>query len=34
MCDGSTRSISKSVNPNVLSALATRDTGERVTDDF
>ena len=34
MCDGSARPVNKSINPNVLSALATRDTGERVSDDF
>jgi prepilin-type N-terminal cleavage/methylation domain-containing protein len=33
-CDGSARGVSKSINPVVLSALATRDTGERVSDDF
>ncbi len=34
MCDGSSRAINKSINPVVLSALATRDTGERISDDF
>ncbi|MBS0263254.1 MAG: DUF1559 domain-containing protein [Planctomycetes bacterium] len=32
MADGSSRGISKSVNPQILSALATRDSGERVSD--
>jgi hypothetical protein len=34
MCDGSSRAINKSINPIVFSALATRDTGERISDDF
>jgi prepilin-type N-terminal cleavage/methylation domain-containing protein len=34
MCDGSAKGISKSVSPTVLSALATRDSGERISDDF
>jgi prepilin-type processing-associated H-X9-DG protein len=34
MCDGSARPVSKSINPVILSALATRDSGERVSDDF
>ena len=34
MCDGSARPISKSISPTILSALATRDTGERISDDF
>jgi prepilin-type N-terminal cleavage/methylation domain-containing protein/prepilin-type processing-associated H-X9-DG protein len=34
MCDGSARSISKSISPVILSALATRDSAERVSDDF
>ncbi len=34
MCDGSSRAINKSINPIVMSALATRDTGERISDDF
>ena len=34
MCDGSARPVSKSISPIVFSALATRDTGERISDDF
>lgn len=34
MCDGSARPISKSINLLVLEALATRDSGERISDDF
>jgi len=34
MCDGSGRAISKSINPQVLAALATRDGSERVSDDY
>lgn len=33
-CDGSAKGVSKSISPTVLSALATRDTGERIGDDF
>jgi prepilin-type N-terminal cleavage/methylation domain-containing protein len=32
MADGSSRGISKSISPVILSALATRDSGERVSD--
>lgn len=34
MADGSTRSVGKSVDDNIFKALATRDGGERVNDDF
>ena len=34
MCDGSARPINKTISPIVMSALATRDAGERVSDDF
>jgi prepilin-type N-terminal cleavage/methylation domain-containing protein len=34
MADGSAKGISKSINPVTLSALATRDSGERISDDF
>jgi prepilin-type N-terminal cleavage/methylation domain-containing protein len=34
MCDGSAKGISKSISPTVLSALATRDSGERISDEF
>ncbi len=34
MCDGSTRNINKQVDMGVMQALATRDTGERVSNDF
>jgi prepilin-type N-terminal cleavage/methylation domain-containing protein/prepilin-type processing-associated H-X9-DG protein len=34
MCDGSARPVSKSISILVLDALATRDRGERVSDDF
>lgn len=34
MADGSARPISKSIDPKIFSALATRDSNERVSDDF
>ena len=34
MADGSARPISKSINIVILDALATRDSGERISDDF
>jgi hypothetical protein len=34
MADGSARPINKSVNIIILDALATRDNGERVSDDY
>jgi hypothetical protein len=34
MVDGSSRPISKSINLQILNALATRDGNERTSDDF